>query len=294
MIKQKEIQEIAEKNKVNKATIDKDWVLSYLLNAFVSMLELKNIMIFKGGTCLRKCYFSNYRFSEDLDFTLQNDKFVFNKEMVQRILQHATNLSFSEEFNRGILFKLNKIETTKSKDEEQGFKIYIHYWGADHRKNDFPSENISNWHHSIKIVINHSEEIIFPVNSKPLTHLYSDNNKFINTSVACYSIEEVLEEKLRALIQRKYTSPRDSFDIWYLKSNMEELDWNKIKIAFLRKTKNKKISFEGPEQLLNKRKIQILRRHWSNQLTNQFPKDKIPGCDLVINDLVPFFKTLFE
>jgi len=25
---------------------------------------------FKGGTCLKKCYFETYRFSEDLDFTL--------------------------------------------------------------------------------------------------------------------------------------------------------------------------------------------------------------------------------
>ncbi|HEY0410225.1 MAG TPA: nucleotidyl transferase AbiEii/AbiGii toxin family protein [Candidatus Dormibacteraeota bacterium] len=24
----------------------------------------------KGGTCLRKCYYETYRFSEDLDFTL--------------------------------------------------------------------------------------------------------------------------------------------------------------------------------------------------------------------------------
>lgn len=28
--------------------------------------------MFKGGTCLKKCYFETYRFSEDLDFTLQD------------------------------------------------------------------------------------------------------------------------------------------------------------------------------------------------------------------------------
>ena len=28
--------------------------------------------IFKGGTCLKKCYFESYRFSEDLDFTVTN------------------------------------------------------------------------------------------------------------------------------------------------------------------------------------------------------------------------------
>ena len=28
--------------------------------------------VFKGGTCIKKCYFETYRFSEDLDFTLQD------------------------------------------------------------------------------------------------------------------------------------------------------------------------------------------------------------------------------
>ncbi len=29
--------------------------------------------VFKGGTCLKKCYFETYRFSEDLDFTLTDE-----------------------------------------------------------------------------------------------------------------------------------------------------------------------------------------------------------------------------
>jgi len=31
---------------------------------------LNSTLAFKGGTCLRRCYFGEYRFSEDLDFTL--------------------------------------------------------------------------------------------------------------------------------------------------------------------------------------------------------------------------------
>ncbi|MDO9555819.1 MAG: nucleotidyl transferase AbiEii/AbiGii toxin family protein [Atribacterota bacterium] len=27
---------------------------------------LKNILLFKGGTCIKKCYIPDYRFSEDL------------------------------------------------------------------------------------------------------------------------------------------------------------------------------------------------------------------------------------
>jgi predicted nucleotidyltransferase component of viral defense system len=35
--------------------------------------ELVESWIFKGGTCLKKCFFETYRFSEDLDFTLRDE-----------------------------------------------------------------------------------------------------------------------------------------------------------------------------------------------------------------------------
>lgn len=34
--------------------------------------KLGNTSIFKGGTCLKNCFFETYRFSADLDFTLRN------------------------------------------------------------------------------------------------------------------------------------------------------------------------------------------------------------------------------
>jgi len=235
MIKQTEIKNISEFYGVPKSQIDKDWVLSYLLYAIISIPELKDIMIFKGGTCLKKCYFPDYRFSEDLDFTITDSKFIFNTRIVNKIMKKATELSFDDDYNRGILFKLKKIEPTQSKDEEQGYKIYIHYWGADHRKNDLPAENKINWHHTIKLDINHTEEIIFPVKQLSINHRFSDKSNFTNAIVNSYAIEEVLSEKLRSLIQRKYTSPRDCYDIWYLKNNYENLNWTEIKKSLFQK-----------------------------------------------------------
>jgi len=294
MIKQAEIKRISEQNGVPKSQIDKDWVLSYLLYAIISLPELKDIMIFKGGTCLKKCYFPDYRFSEDLDFTILDSNFVFNTKVVKKIIKKASELSFNEDYNRGILFKLKNIEATQSKDVEQGYKIYIHYWGADHRKNDLPSENHSAWHHTIKIDVNHTEEIIFPVNELPIQHNYSDNENFSNTIVKTYSINEVLSEKLRALIQRKYTSPRDCYDIWHLKNNYDNLDWEAIRNGFLRKMQSKNIDFEGTDQLLNPKKERILKHHWNNQLQNQFQKDKLPDYNTVIEELKQFLIDLFK
>lgn len=69
MILKKEIEVNAEEQNIPKSTIDKDWVLGHFIDAIFSIPECRGNLIFKGGTCLRKCYFSKYRFSEDLDFT---------------------------------------------------------------------------------------------------------------------------------------------------------------------------------------------------------------------------------
>ncbi|MDE2790152.1 MAG: nucleotidyl transferase AbiEii/AbiGii toxin family protein [Paracoccaceae bacterium] len=50
--------------------VEKDYVLGWVLAGIYRQTALAESWIFKGGTCLKKCYFETYRFSEDLDFTL--------------------------------------------------------------------------------------------------------------------------------------------------------------------------------------------------------------------------------
>jgi hypothetical protein len=49
--------------------VEKDYVLGWTLAGVYNHPELADKWVFKGGTCLKKCYFETYRFSEDLDFT---------------------------------------------------------------------------------------------------------------------------------------------------------------------------------------------------------------------------------
>lgn len=293
MIRKSEIEQISKQKQIGKSQIDKDWVLSHLLMAIISLPELTNRMVFKGGTCIKKCYIPDYRFSEDLDFTITDNKYVFNADVVSEIMKKATDLSFDEEFNRGIQFKLKNIEPTKSKEEEQGFKVFLHYWGADHKKNEMPSDSILSWHHTIKLDINHTEEIIFPVKKRPIGHNYSDKEIFRHTLVNCYSIEEILTEKLRSLIQRKYTSPRNCYDIWFLKNQYPDIAWEEVKSAFRKKAANKNIDFEGIWQFINPNKEKILFEYWNTQLKKQFPANTLPEYNLVINELKDFLTLLF-
>src|SRR3990172_1982677 len=70
MITALDIRERAGEWGLSPDVVEKDYVLGWLLAAIGADPVLGRTFVFKGGTCLKKCYFETYRFSEDLDFTL--------------------------------------------------------------------------------------------------------------------------------------------------------------------------------------------------------------------------------
>ncbi len=70
MIDKREILEQASALKLLPHVVEKDYVLGWILGGIYANAALVDSWVFKGGTCLKKCYFETYRFSEDLDFTL--------------------------------------------------------------------------------------------------------------------------------------------------------------------------------------------------------------------------------
>ena len=69
MIRDAEIRRDARAAGVEPRIIELDYALGWALRGIARHPELARRLVFKGGTCLRKCYFPDYRFSEDLDFT---------------------------------------------------------------------------------------------------------------------------------------------------------------------------------------------------------------------------------
>ena len=69
MIPKAEIAALAAEEELLATTVDKDYVLGWLLHGIAVHPRLAR-WVFKGGTCLKKCFFETYRFSEDLDFTV--------------------------------------------------------------------------------------------------------------------------------------------------------------------------------------------------------------------------------
>ena len=73
--------------------LEKDYALSYLLAGIAETPALQDGLILKGGTALRKCYFEDYRFSEDLDFSLRPGHIVPDAdEFVQQAVERMEQL----------------------------------------------------------------------------------------------------------------------------------------------------------------------------------------------------------
>jgi predicted nucleotidyltransferase component of viral defense system len=284
MILQKEISNIAESLKIPKTTIDKDWALSHFIAAIFSEPEIKETLVFKGGTCLKKCWFPDYRFSEDLDFTSKSPEFVLSSSHLKFICNHV-------EANAGILTHVTSSKPILYNNELVGFEANIKFWGADHPKNENPSPP-ERWHTKIKIEIILYEKLIFPEILRPVIHPYSDKLAISPNLIPSYCLEEVLSEKMRALIQRSYSAPRDFFDIWYLSKNIQELDYNLIINAFYEKMEYKKIKFKGIDQLINPESDKNLTEAWQNSLKHQLPKGLFVDFQTVKEDLFELFTNI--
>jgi uncharacterized protein len=56
--------------RIREDVLERDYCLAWFL-CCLAQSDLKPVLAFKGGTALKRCYFGDYRFSEDLDFTLR-------------------------------------------------------------------------------------------------------------------------------------------------------------------------------------------------------------------------------
>ena len=81
---------LAEKGerRVPEAILERDHCLSWFLVG-LSRTPLRHRLALKGGTALKKCYFRDYRFSEDLDFTIKKD---IKKELPHKLIAETNEI----------------------------------------------------------------------------------------------------------------------------------------------------------------------------------------------------------
>lgn len=253
MIPENEFREKARTYKVPITTIERDYTQNWLL-AFLPK------MAFKGGTGLRKIYFTDYRFSDDLDFTLLND-ISFN-ELKQKI-QNAVIMSRDES-------GINLLDEIKSEEVVNGYVFTIYFRII--RTTGDPLKV------KIDITNKDNENVVHDVLNKSIIHNYSD--KF-DKNVMVYSLEEIFAEKTRSLFER--IRPRDLYDVWYLSSYT-----NFDKSLFKKKCEFKNITPEMDELLT--RKTEFINA-WENSLKHQLKE--LPSAGKVFNNVIKFLVNNF-
>jgi len=109
-----EIRRLSIETKFSPRLLEKDYHLTKILQK-ISEKRIENL-VFKGGTCLNKCYLGFYRLSEDLDFIFNQDVKGLSKLQIKKILDNLRRIIFE------ILNELN-LETTK--ELGKGWKMLI-------------------------------------------------------------------------------------------------------------------------------------------------------------------------
>lgn len=115
MIDYFQIQRIASKKWLSEDIIEKGYFIELLLFYLSSNITFKNNSVFRGGTALKKIYFPDYRFSEDLDFLIEEKE---NLDNFDKALGKVL-LKISDDFP----FKPNKNSTIKN----DRLQIFIKY-----------------------------------------------------------------------------------------------------------------------------------------------------------------------
>jgi predicted nucleotidyltransferase component of viral defense system len=89
MITKQNILERAREWGLRPEIVEKDYVLGWLVVGIANHQEIRETWVFKGGTCIKKCYFETYRFSEDLDFSLLSTALYSAEELLRQVKEVA-------------------------------------------------------------------------------------------------------------------------------------------------------------------------------------------------------------
>lgn len=251
MIDPENIQRLADRFKIDRFTIWREYLQLVFLKYFYSAKESAGIF-FKGGTAIHLLLGSS-RFSEDLDFTS-----VLTKKETERVIT-TTREQMTLELP-GLLFREDKTIANsfsgRLKVEISGLKMPL----------------------TARIDVSFREkpltpdaspfETIFPVGPfPPITHL---------------SLPELFAEKIRALWIRG--QGRDVYDSWLLFSKQVPLAWDMV----LKKMALYSQSLE-PKKLIE-RITSVSDRELHNDLAKFLPVNQRPGIPKLKTILLEYLK----
>lgn len=267
MIAKEELQRLAAQTGVRVELQERDYILGWFLLELAQTPSLRQSLAFKGGTALRKMYFPYFRFSEDLDFTL-----------VQPIEEDALQAGIATvcrqvTYTSGIQMSLALWKQTRTVPGEEAYRARVAYVGPLGQRSPEPPR--------ITLDLTRYERLVISPEQRSVTHPYSDAPPEPR-QVPTYRLEEMLAEKLRAMLRRCY--PRDIYDVWYLlKYHRERLDRPLFLRVLDKKCRYKGYTFSSAEDFLLPARREGMSEAWDTSL--QHLVSMLPPYEVVMTDL---------
>lgn len=242
----------AEITGVPYETIEKDYFIELMLFYLTENIEFKEKLIFRGGTALKKIYFSDYRFSEDLDFLVKDTENFEAYVIIFGTIIEKINLEYP--------YNLKK----RFESENDRLQFFISY--------DIIPEIRAVKELKIDVL---KDNYIPPTLRKQILYGYQEF-KHKKTQLRTYTLESVVVDKI-CRISEVDNEPRDLYDLWYLLKL--GLNIGKIKKGF-----SKKFGYDiYYPNLLSAIGNEDYRKNWEIRLTKQI-KDLQP-YEFIIKEL---------
>ncbi len=199
MITSEQVQQLSQKTGVNENAVVREYIQIVFLKELYRKKKSQNIY-FKGGTAIH-LLFPSPRFSMDLDFTAElpkNNLKEISKSVVKRIKPEIPNLTL-------------KSSPSERKDS---WAATLH-WDEEERK--YPL--------TVELECSLREKPI----QKPTKTLLKTGLPVVGSPLILHlAWEEILAEKIRAILTRKKTKGRDFYDVYYLLYKNTPLRWKLV------------------------------------------------------------------
>lgn len=222
--------------------MEKDYYLTLILS---QVRQLSQDLVFKGGTCLNKVYFSYYRLSEDLDFSMRLPDSTLTRGIRRKAIQPVKDKikKFIEQFG----LKLDASEEP-GRNESKQYLYYFIYQSV-----------VSPIEGKIKFEIGlRFNPILKPETHKVQHHFlhpFTEELLFDGGKIQCLALKEVVAEKLRAAATRKVIAPRDFYDLdFILRNGFEVADAEVLKLF------QKKLAEDHADTELGKYRVNLGRK----------------------------------
>ncbi len=279
MIPKQELLDLATDFGLAPDVMEKDYALGWMLAAFGQHPETRDTWLFKGGTCLKKCFFETYRFSEDLDFTLLKHEHL-DEVFLGRIFQEVADWVYEQ---TGLVLppEARKVDVYANPRGGKSAEGRIGYRGPLGRAGDAPR---------IKLDLTDDERVVLDPDRREVHHPYSDRPAD-GIRVATYCFEEVFAEKTRALAER--LRPRDLYDVVHL-YRRQELAPERAKVisTLTAKCEFKGIAVPTLQSIRESPLVAELQVSWGQMLAHQLPA--LPSFESFWNELPDVFAWLYE